>query len=65
MLYDTDIIGIIAMILMPYVIVIHPKQGSIFRPHPRAVSTCGYARVHYTLDCPAWGVLTGLYPTRF
>ena len=28
-----------------------------------AVCTCGYARVHYTPDCPAWGVLTGLYPT--
>ena len=29
------------------------------------VCSCGYARVHYTPDCPAisWGVLTGLYPT--
>ena len=29
----------------------------------RAKPLCGYARVHYTPGCPAWGVLTGLYPT--
>ena len=23
-----------------------------------AACTCGYARVHFTPDCPAWGILT-------
>ena len=35
-----------------------PQVDTALGLRPHAVSTCGYSLVHYTPDCPAWGVLT-------
>ena len=52
--------------LSNYVIANTPQaeQYGVYNAQGRSPrDICGYARVNYSPDCPAWGVLTDLYPT--